>query len=115
VTDGSAETSAQLVRVSYALLLIGLFTGGVTALVGAVIAHMQAPDAPEPHKAHYRFQYRTFWIGLLYNLIAGITTLALIGWLLLVIIVIWWIVRCVRGLNSLANGRPPGNLTTWGF
>ena len=52
---------------------------------------------------------------MLYNLIAGITTLALIGWLLLVIIVIWWIVRCVRGLNSLANGEPPSNLTTWGF
>ena len=48
------------------------------------------------------------------RLVAGIT-LALIGWLLLVIIVIWWIVRCVRGLNSLANGEPPSNLTTWGF
>ncbi|KXJ44392.1 MAG: hypothetical protein HUJ15_07380 [Alcanivorax sp.] len=115
MSESSAETRSQLVRINYALLLIGLLTGGVTALVGAVIAHLQAPDAPEPHQAHFRFQYRTFWIGLLYNLIAGITTLALIGWLLLVIIVIWWIVRCVRGLNSLANGEPPSNLTTWGF
>ncbi len=88
MTDSSAETRSQLVRINYALLLIGLITGGVPAVVAVVIAHLQAPDAPEPHQAHFRFQYRTFWIGLLYNLIAGVTTLALIGWLLLVIIVV---------------------------
>ena len=115
MSESSAETRSQLVRINYALLLIGLLTGGVTALVGAVIAHLQAPDAPEPHKAHFRFQYRTFWIGLLYNLIAGITTLALIGWLLLVIIVIWWIVRCARGLSTLNRNVAPARVDTWGF
>ena len=38
MSESSAETRSQLVRISYALLLIGLLTGGVTALVGAVIA-----------------------------------------------------------------------------
>jgi uncharacterized membrane protein len=109
------EQSRQLLRVVYALLLIGLLTGGVTALVGAVIAHLNAPEAGEPERSHYRFQYRTFWIGLLYYLIAGITTLALIGWLLLVVIGVWWLVRCIHGLRSLGRGQPPANLTTWGF
>ena len=109
------EQSRQLLRVVYALLLIGLLTGGVTALVGAVIAHLNAPEAGEPECSHYRFQYRTFWIGLLYYLIAGITTLALIGWLLLVVIGVWWLVRCIRGPRSLGRGQPPANLTTWGF
>ncbi|GAA5133022.1 hypothetical protein GCM10023339_68110 [Alloalcanivorax gelatiniphagus] len=104
-----------MLRVVYALLLIGLLTGGLTALVGAVIAHLNAPEAREPERSHYRFQYRTFWIGLLYYLIAGVTTLALIGWLLLVIIMVWWVVRCVRGLRDVARDRAPANLTTWGF
>ena len=45
MSESSAETRSQLVRINYALLLIGLLTGGVTALVGAVIAHLQAPYA----------------------------------------------------------------------
>ena len=36
MSESSAETRSQLVRINYALLLIGLLTGGVTALVGAV-------------------------------------------------------------------------------
>ena len=39
----------------------------------------------------------------------------LIGWLLLVVIGVWWLVRCIRGLRSLGRGQPPANLTTWGF
>lgn len=110
-----SDPRAQLVRINYALLLIGLLTGGVTALIGAVIAHIQAGQNDWPYREHFRFQYRTFWIGLLYYVIAGITMLAMIGWFLLALIVAWWILRCVRGLGSLANGRPPSNLATWGF
>lgn len=104
-----------MARLIYALLLIGLITGGITSVVGVVLAHIYVKDAGWPYRAHFRFQYRTFWIGLLYYVIAGITTLALIGWLLVVIIVVWWVVRCVRGLTSLARGEPPAQPETWGF
>lgn len=105
----------QMARIIYALLLIGLVTGGITAVVGMVLAHLYAGDSDWPYREHFRFQYRTFWIGLLYYVIAGITTLALIGWLLLVIIALWWVARCVRGLISLADHQPPARLTHWGF
>lgn len=110
-----SEASPALVRVVYALLLVGLISGGVTALVGALIAHFYAGQAPWPLREHFRFQYRTFWIGLLYNLIAGITALAMIGWLLFMVTFVWWLVRCVRGLTSLGRQQAPDNLTTWGF
>ncbi|ASK35577.1 hypothetical protein CEK62_14920 [Alcanivorax sp. N3-2A] len=109
------QTSPALVRVGYILLLTAPITGGVTGLIGAAVAHVYAGQALPPLRQHLRFQYRTFWIGLFYNLIAGVTTLALIGWLLFAVIFIWWVVRCVRGLISLARDRAPDNLTTWGF
>ncbi|MDX1805119.1 MAG: hypothetical protein R3292_13700 [Alcanivorax sp.] len=111
----SNNSTASLVRVVYVLHLVGLITGGLTAVVGAIIAHLNAGEAPPPLREHFRFQYRTFWMGLLYNLIAGITTLALVGWLLLLIIAIWWIVRCARGLKALEQNKAPDNLETWGF
>ncbi len=56
----------------YILYLIGYLTG-FTALVGVIIAHVKAPSSDEVLRSHYRFQIRTFWIGLLY---------LLVGWLL---------------------------------
>ncbi len=110
-----SDARAQIVRINYALLLLGLLSGGITAVVAVVIAHMQASQSDWPYREHFRFQYRTFWIGLLYYLIAGITTLAMIGWFLLLLIFIWWVVRCVRGLASLSSEKPPARLVSWGF
>jgi len=111
----SNTSTASLARVVYVLHLVGLITGGLTAIVGVIIAHLHAGDTSPPLREHFRFQYRTFWIGLLYWFIAGITTLALIGWLLMVVITIWWIVRCARGLSALNRNQPPGKIDTWGF
>ena len=52
---------------------------GVTWLVGLVIAYVYVGDAPEPLKSHYRFQIRTFWIGLLYSGASLLLTLVVVG------------------------------------
>ena len=111
----SMTSNASMVRIVYVLHLVGLLTGGLTALIGAIIAHLYAGQAPSPLRDHFRFQYRTFWIGLLYNLIAGIAIFAFVGWLLMLLVVIWWIVRCVRGFKSLEQDLPPNKVDTWGF
>ena len=54
----------------YILYLIGYLTG-FTALVGVIIAHVKASSADEVLRSHYRFQIRTFWIGLLYLVLGG--------------------------------------------
>lgn len=112
MTDTSRTSLARLV---YVLHLVGLITGGLTAIAGVIIAHINAGDAPPPLREHFRFQYRTFWIGLLYWFIAGITTVAFIGWLLMVVIAIWWIIRCAKGLSALNRDVPPNNVDGWGF
>ncbi len=111
----SQTSSLGMARSVYVLHLVGLITGGLTAVAGVIIAHLHAGDAPPPLREHFRFQYRTFWIGLLYSVIAGITTLAFIGWLLMVVITIWWIVRCARGLSTLNRNVAPARVDTWGF
>ena len=109
------DNHTQLCKLAYVLLLLGILTGGLTALVAVVIAHLYAPQTDDPVRAHFRFQYRTFWIGLLYYFISGLTTLALIGWVLLTITVVWWVIRGLRGLDKLNRDQPPANLETWGF
>lgn len=111
----SQSSTLGLARAVYVLHLVGLITGGLTAIAGVIIAHLNAGEATPLLREHFRFQYRTFWIGLLYWFIAGITTLAFIGWLLMVVITLWWIVRCARGLSTLNRNVKPARVDTWGF
>jgi uncharacterized membrane protein len=48
----------------YVLYLLGYITG-ITAIIGVVIAYIQADSADAPVKSHYIFQIRTFVIGFI--------------------------------------------------
>ena len=96
----------------YILYLVGLIVG-ITSLVGLIMAYINRGDAPDWVKTHYRYQIRTFWIGLLYGVIGVVTTLILIGWLIILFVVIWWIVRCAKGIKGTGAGQPIANPATW--
>jgi uncharacterized membrane protein len=94
-----------LALIVYILYLAGFLTG-VSAVVGLIIAMIEIDRADAVSRSHFRFQIRTFWIGLIY-VIAGIATLHVgVG----VLIMVWWIVwtamRCVKGLLALNAGEP---------
>lgn len=94
------QPSVGIAKIIYVLYLLGFFAG-ITAVIGLVMAYLYKDDAPEWLRTHYELQIRTFWIMLLYGLIAGILCIILIGFLLLFLVAIWWIIRCVKGLKYL--------------
>lgn len=60
-------------------------------------------------------QIRTFWIGLLYVLITLVLTVVVIGWALMPVLLVWYIVRVVKGMKYLARGQAYPNPATWDF
>jgi len=104
-----SDTSAKVIYILYLLSLVL----GVTALVGVIMAYVNVGDAPEPLKSHYRFQIRTFWIGLLYGCFGLLLTLVAVGVIVLLFFVVWLIVRCVKGLKALDRREPYPNVQTW--
>jgi uncharacterized membrane protein len=86
---------------------------GRWVLIGVIIAYVNHSDAPDWVKTHYRFQIRTFWIGLLYGLISLVTAIILIGILFGLFTFVWWIVRSAKGLQRLSRGEPYENAATW--
>ena len=104
-----SDTTAKVVYVLY-LASLAL---GVTLLVGVIMAYVYVGDAPEPLKSHYRFQIRTFWIGLLYACIGVILTFAVVGILVFAFLAVWLIVRCVKGLKAVDRHEPYPNVATW--
>ena len=102
-------------KIIYILLLAGLVTGGLASLVGVVMAYMNRGEADEMASTHYTWQIRTFWISLLYWFVSAILAMALIGFLLMVVVLVWYIVRCVKGFQALDKGEPIANVESWLF
>ena len=98
----------------YILYLASLLVG-VTGIVGLVMAYVKRDEAPEWVQTHYRFQIRTFWIGLLYMMVGLVTAIILIGFLVWLAAVVWLIVRCVKGMQAVSRGEAYPNVTTWAW
>lgn len=107
--QAGSDTSAKAI---YALYLASLVVG-LTALVGLIMAYVNVGDAPEPLKSHYRFQIRTFWIGVLYLTAGILLALAVVGFVVIAFFYVWLIVRCVKGLKALDRREPYPNVQSW--
>lgn len=98
----------------YILYLVSLLIG-ITSIVGVVVAYIYQGDASETIKTHFRFQIRTFWIGLLLGIVGLLLSVVLIGFLVLLFLLVWFVVRCVLGLKYLNEGKPVPNPASWMF
>jgi uncharacterized membrane protein len=105
-------TEADNANVVYILYLVGLLVG-VTNIVGLIMAYVNRGDAPEWVRTHYRFQIRTFWIGLLYSLIGVITIFIVVGFFWLMFVLVWWVVRCIKGMQAISRGVSYEQPATW--
>jgi len=115
VNDALTGGNKGNVQLSYILYLLAFVTGGLTAIVGLIMAYVSKDEAPEWLKTHYIFLIRTFWIGTLYSVIGWVLSFVLIGLFVLLFVAVWWIVRCVQGLNLLGKNQPVAKYQSWFF
>ena len=78
-------------------------------------AYVNRADAPEWLQTHYRFQIRTFWIGLLYLSIGIPLCLVLIGIPIMVWWFVWSMIRIVKGMLLVTEHKPIANPGSWLF
>lgn len=100
------------VQVIYYLYLAGLLVG-ITGLVAIVLAYMNRGKSEPWIETHYTWAIRTFWIGLAYSLVAMILVFLVIGFFLFIAVAIWFIARCVIGLQALGRNEPLKNPEGW--
>ena len=112
--SGHNPDDMNMVKVIYVLLLLTLLFP-VTGLIAVIMAHVNANEASEPMLSHYRFQYRTFWIALLVGIVGSVTTVVGVGFLLLVALLVWYLVRNIKGLVSANKHEPLALPERWGL
>lgn len=109
----SSSDNLLFAKIVYILYLTSFILGGITSIVGVVIAYIHDKDAPEWLNTHYRFQIRTFWISLCYGLVSVILIPVLIGIPLMLLTILWFIIRSIKGFKNLLHSRPIENIETW--
>ncbi len=104
--EEALKSLRNLTQVVYALYALSYFTG-ITAIVGIVINYVKKEEVAGTWlESHYRWQIRTFWFGLLWAIIGGITAFVVIGFVILFANFIWIIYRIVKGWVYLNDGKP---------
>ncbi|MDG4900100.1 hypothetical protein EOA60_03315 [Mesorhizobium sp. M1A.F.Ca.IN.020.06.1.1] len=111
-TDRWLEPGQTNALVIYILYLASLVVG-VTGIIGIVLAYINRGKAGGYVESHYTFLIRTFWIGLLYALISVVLMMLAIGFLLMFAVAVWFIVRCILGLQALQRGEPIRDPQSW--
>ena len=117
-TQEAGETAdPRLAKLVYMLLLFGLIVSPL-AVIGLIIAYVQNDTGPAWLNSHYRFQIRTFWLGVMFvvflismsGVLAEITILAtffsLVLGLCLLVYVFWS--GGLRDVSKATNARAVG-------
>jgi uncharacterized membrane protein len=111
-TDRWLEPGATNAQVIYILYLAGLVIG-ISGLVGIVLAYINRGKSEAWVETHYTWLIRTFWIGVLYGLISAVLIVLVIGFFMLFAVAVWFIARCIIGLQAVGRGEPIRNPNGW--
>ena len=83
--------------------------------IGVIIAYVKIDEADPMLRSHYRFQIRTFWIGLFYLAIGIPLCAVLIGVPILFWWFVWSLVRIVKGGFRVVEYKPIASPGSWLF
>ncbi|GBQ95978.1 DUF4870 family protein [Asaia lannensis] len=96
------------------ILFIASFFFGITSIPGVIVAYMKRGEAEGTiYESHFTYAIRTFWLGLLGAMVAGVLCLVMIGYVLLALLFVWWLVRVIRPVIALVDEAPIRNPRGW--
>lgn len=108
--SGSVTSDHRLlVIICYALYLAGILIG-FTSIVGVIIAYVKRGEAKGTvWESHYTNLIMTFWITLGGAVVGAILTFIVIGILVLIAVVVWFLYRTIVGLMKAIDAKPYDN------
>ena len=79
----------------------------ITYFIAVILNYIKRDDVRGTWlESHFRWQIRTFWFGLLWFALGGLTFFIVIGWAILFAASLWLIYRILKGWLNLNDGKP---------
>ena len=110
--NNNSQVSTTTAKIIYIVLMAGLLIPFIS-IIAIIVAYVNKGDGPEYLDENYRYQIRTFWMGVLYFAISYILTFIFIGFITFAITFIWYIIRCAKGLKAVNKQEIPNNVNSW--
>ena len=105
-TPQTAESNKNITHVIYGLYAASLVVG-ITYLVAIILNYVKRDDVKGTYlESHFDWQIKTFWFSLLGCVIGTVTTMIIIGFVILGVTLIWYIYRIAKGWLRLNEGQP---------
>lgn len=96
-----------LTHILYALYAVHWLTGGITSLIALIIDYIKRDDvAGTPYAAHFTWQIRTFWWGLLAYIVGFALMFVGVGFVIVFAAWIWTLYRIIKGWLYLYEKKP---------
>jgi uncharacterized membrane protein len=109
-----------LAYAAYALLIAGLFSGGVGSIIGVIIAATQTSTKDPLLAAHYRHQIRIFWVPVIalgicvvlcfVSYFSGLWPIAALGVFGVIGASVWTAVMAIIGIVRLSENQSVGRV-----
>lgn len=109
---GQGSVTPMLIYILYILSIPFPF---VTMILGVVIAYVCRDDGPPWTESHYLHQIHLFWKYIVYAIICALVMPVLIGFVLLLVLYLWTIIRGIRGIRYANRCMPYPAPRAWGF
>ena len=78
-----------------------------TYFIAAILSYIKRDDVRGTWlESHCRWQIRTFWFGLLWFFLGGLTYIIVIGWFVIIVASLWLVYRILKGWLNLNDGKP---------
>ncbi|MDM4770005.1 hypothetical protein [Solimonas sp. SE-A11] len=107
VDNAIPEQERSTLLVAYILHIVAPFTFWTAAIVGVIIDHIKINETSNEFiRSHHRWLIHPFWWGLLWLVVATILMWVLVGFVVYLVVAIWWLYRVVRGVLSFMEKRP---------
>lgn len=109
---GAAPSTTESLRtysiVVYALYLLGLPSGGISTLIGVIVAYVKRNESRgTPFESHFTNAIDVFWVGLVVGIVGLILwPLFFLGALIHCALVVWILFRTIKGLIRAIDGQP---------
>ena len=103
--DNTPRSLYTATLVVYILQAVALLTA-IPMIIAVIINYVKLDETRNTWLAsHFRWQLRTFWFGLLWYIIAVLTHLILIGFVIGGVTWIWQVYRVIRGWLCLIEHK----------
>lgn len=101
------EKERTTLLVAYLLHVVAPFTLWTAAIVGVIIDHLKINETQNLFiRSHHRWLIHTFWWGFLWLVVATVLMWVLVGFLVYLVVAVWWLYRVVRGGLSFIDRQP---------